>query len=57
MKKIWLLSIAGILLFLVIVYFYFSPYQNCLNDVPPWWATIGPNEINLVAFCEENTDW
>lgn len=57
MKKILLLSIAGILLFLVVVYFYFSPYQNCMDDIPPWWATIGPDELNLAEFCQEHTDW
>ncbi|MFL2538497.1 MAG: hypothetical protein ACJ0RU_03245 [Candidatus Rariloculaceae bacterium] len=57
MKQTWLLFIAGMLLFPLILYFYFSPYQNCLDDPPPWWATIGPGEFNISEFCEENTDW
>ncbi len=57
MKEIWLLTLFGIILLVLVCYFYFSPYQNCLDDPPPWWATVGPNEFDAVEFCQENTDW
>ena len=41
---------------LVVLYFIFSPYRNCLREMAGFYEN-GPNRFALQANCQQDTNW